>query len=277
MATVRRWYVYLVCFISLELAAWALIGLVSDLLLMSGIELVQAALLQVALLIVAVPVFGVHWFWAQRSAGREPDERASAIRQLYLYGTLAVLIGAGATHGYTLAATTFRLLLKEADPFLGYGPTLSETLVNDLTVLVTLLLLWLYHWYVVVGDTRAMPANDTQVTLRRLYLLGLSATGVTLTFWAPSICCAGCCTKLAVTPWRWVRSAQRPIALPVWSLACCFGCRIGCGPSACSLARTRPSAHRPCASFTCMRSFFRAPWAPLATRRSFWLGSSAAF
>jgi hypothetical protein len=182
MANVRRWYVYLVCLISLQLAAWALIDLVSAILTLGGIELVQAALGPVALLVVSVPVFGVHWFWAQRSAAHEPDERSSSVRQLYLYASLAALISAGAVHAYTLAANLLRLLLHEPDPFSAYGLAPFHIFTYDLVTLVILLLLWLYHWRVVRGDSQAIPASEAPVALRRLYLLGLSAAGVTLTF-----------------------------------------------------------------------------------------------
>uniref|UniRef100_UPI00397C7607 DUF5671 domain-containing protein n=1 Tax=Salmonella sp. SAL04286 TaxID=3159864 RepID=UPI00397C7607 len=38
-----------------------------------------------ALVVVALPVWGIHFWFAQRFAERDPYERSSAIRHLYLY------------------------------------------------------------------------------------------------------------------------------------------------------------------------------------------------
>src|SRR5437763_2763612 len=39
--------------------------------------------------LVGLPVWGIHWWLAQRFARRNADERASALRRLYLYVVLA--------------------------------------------------------------------------------------------------------------------------------------------------------------------------------------------
>src|SRR5207253_9680770 len=45
-----------------------------------------------AVTLVGLPVWGIHWWITQRLAGRSPDERASAIRRLYVY---VVLVATG--------------------------------------------------------------------------------------------------------------------------------------------------------------------------------------
>src|SRR5438094_8940227 len=42
-----------------------------------------------AVTLVGLPVWGIHWWIAQRLARRNLDERASALRRLYLYSVLA--------------------------------------------------------------------------------------------------------------------------------------------------------------------------------------------
>src|SRR5213080_2670705 len=42
-----------------------------------------------AVTLVGLPVWGIHWWIAQRLARRNLDERASALRRLYLYAVLA--------------------------------------------------------------------------------------------------------------------------------------------------------------------------------------------
>jgi hypothetical protein len=45
-------------------------------------------------------------------------------------------------------------------------------------------LLWFYHRQVLVGDGQAVPESDGAAIVRRLYLLGFSAAGLTMTTWA---------------------------------------------------------------------------------------------
>src|SRR5207247_3211959 len=51
--------------------------------------------------LIGLPVWLVHWWWAQRLAGGSVDERASVLRRLYLYASLSVglIATAGGTHG----------------------------------------------------------------------------------------------------------------------------------------------------------------------------------
>jgi hypothetical protein len=41
--------------------------------------------------------------------------------------------------------------------------------------------LWFYHWRVTTGDAKAVPEQGGAATVRRLYVLGLSASGLTMT------------------------------------------------------------------------------------------------
>src|SRR5688572_4508653 len=50
--------------------------------------------------LVGLPVWVLHWRWAQQAANSDPAERVSTLRRLYIYGVLAgaMLIGAAALH-----------------------------------------------------------------------------------------------------------------------------------------------------------------------------------
>ncbi|MDP3184211.1 MAG: DUF5671 domain-containing protein, partial [Anaerolineales bacterium] len=89
MRTVRRLYFYAVAFISLEVVLWGLIGLLrttfSPDAIGGGAERLAQAL---ALILVGVPVFGLHWWVAQRGARADMDERASGLRAFFLYAAL---------------------------------------------------------------------------------------------------------------------------------------------------------------------------------------------
>ena len=88
MKTIRRIYFYIVAFISLEVVLWGMIGLARSIFsntVGGGVDQLSQAL---ALILVGVPVFGIHWQTAQRSASKDAEEYASAIRALFLYGAL---------------------------------------------------------------------------------------------------------------------------------------------------------------------------------------------
>ena len=88
MKSVRRLYIYLVTFISLEVVAWGLIGLLRTIfstgLAFQGADTLSQAL---ALILVGIPIFGLHWYWAQHAAAEE-EEQISPIRGVFFYAAL---------------------------------------------------------------------------------------------------------------------------------------------------------------------------------------------
>lgn len=111
MVTVRRWYMFLICMISLQSVTWALIALLQDTVL--GEHAPLAIAFQSAVIIVGLPVFLGHWLWAQRLAVRDPDERGSVLRCLYLYATLAMFLAPFADTLYDLVASLLALAIGE--------------------------------------------------------------------------------------------------------------------------------------------------------------------
>ena len=88
MLTIRRLYLYLVCFISLQAAANALVTLLGGAVSWAvGADGPDAFFftLQLAVLIVAGPIFLGHWLWALALARRDPTERGAFLYHLYLY------------------------------------------------------------------------------------------------------------------------------------------------------------------------------------------------
>ena len=89
MRTIRRLYFYAVAFISLEVVLWGLISLLRSIFdpgIIGGNATRLAGAL--ALTLVGVPVFGLHWWVVQRDARREMDEHASGVRAFFLYAAL---------------------------------------------------------------------------------------------------------------------------------------------------------------------------------------------
>ena len=98
MRTIRRLYFYAVAFVSFELVLWGAIGLLRSILARTLVGFSDAvirnavptnALAQsLALVLVGVPIFLVHWTWVQRAAARDPQEHSATLRAVFLYGML---------------------------------------------------------------------------------------------------------------------------------------------------------------------------------------------
>ncbi|MCI0551646.1 MAG: DUF5671 domain-containing protein, partial [Anaerolineae bacterium] len=97
MKSIRRLYFYLVAFISIEVVLWGLINLLRSTVNQTvssggGAETLARAL---ALILVGVPIFLIHWLWAQRASARDEEEKSASLRALFLYAILlATLIPA---------------------------------------------------------------------------------------------------------------------------------------------------------------------------------------
>jgi hypothetical protein len=89
MRTIRRLYFYAVALISLEVVLWGLIILLRSILaekvISPGAELLAQAL---ALILVGVPIFALHWLWCQRAAAHDEEERSAMLRAIFLYAAL---------------------------------------------------------------------------------------------------------------------------------------------------------------------------------------------
>lgn len=178
MSAVRRWYILLVCAVSLQSVAWAAIALLRNLLTVGREVPATTIALQVAIVVIGLPLYLVHWLWAQRLAMQIPGERASAVRRLYLYGTLAGLLA-------PFIANTFDIVWELSWLALGgateYTYSSTPVVVHDLSAIVVLALLWSYHYRVTSADARAFPESGNTATVRRLYILGFAAAGVAMT------------------------------------------------------------------------------------------------
>ena len=73
MTTVRRWYLFMVCAVSLQAVAWAVIWLLRGILLpdlLAGPELFS---MQIAIVAIGLPIFLWHWGRARGEAPIGPN------------------------------------------------------------------------------------------------------------------------------------------------------------------------------------------------------------
>jgi len=167
MRTIRRLYFYAVAFVSMEVVLWGLIGLARSAYSVHVVGGGAARLAQaLALILVGVPVFGLHWWLAQRSARADMDEHASGVRTFFLY---AVLLATILPISQNALALLDRLLLQAfrlpSTPMFGG----SQTWGDNLIAMLMNALVAAYFISVLRADWAVVTPKDTLTSLRRIY------------------------------------------------------------------------------------------------------------
>lgn len=170
MSAIRRSYIYIVIFISLQISGWALIAMVRNLI---DLPLDRLGLAwQLAILIIGGPIFVGHWLWAQRLAAVHEEELASPQRRFYLWAMMASLLGP------FLAQAVFLLNDLFAYVRLTTAEWPSTTIRSTLSAMIILAILWLFHWRVWQVDERQAGETAVLATIRRLYQWGFTIVGL---------------------------------------------------------------------------------------------------
>jgi hypothetical protein len=164
----RRLYLYLVSAAALVLLSAGLALLGGTILLFvfndpSANDNRSSLAIYTAMSIVALPVWGVHFWFAQRFATRDPYERASAIRHLYLYFACLVFSIAAMI---ALAITLGQLLRGVFDN----GGFNGETIAQDAWATVLFAGVWALHFFIAARDRAAVHEEGASATLRRWYM-----------------------------------------------------------------------------------------------------------
>lgn len=167
MKTVRRLYFYAVALISLEIVLWGLINLlrsIVDQTLGVGAEALAQAL---ALVVVGVPIFLVHWLWAQRSSRREEEERTATLRAIFLYG---MLLGTLIPLIQNVLGLVDRILLQivhlPVERAIVGG---LQTWPDNLIAIAMNGIVAVYFWNILVNEWKTLPARENFADVRRLY------------------------------------------------------------------------------------------------------------
>ena len=164
----RRLYLYLVSAAAMVLLAVGLVFLGATVLLFAfndpSAESSRSQLaVFTAMTVVALPVWGVHFWVARRFAMRDPFERASALRRLYLY---FVCLATALAAMETLAFALFFLFQPVFDQLPLNGLTAAQ-LVWASVVCVALLG---FHFVIASRDRAAVGEEGASATLRRWYM-----------------------------------------------------------------------------------------------------------
>lgn len=181
---VRRLYMYAAAFLGLQLAAMGAQGMIGGLLeqvlapaalsdtLQAG--MVYQLSLNLALLLVGVPLWLGHWTWAQRMQ-RHPDEQFSSLRRLYGYAVLLIAMLNLLFAMQQMLAALFGL----QEPFSTTGQAAPA---------IGALIVWAavcrYHWRVFSADRSLVEATGAPATVRRWYLVIVQAVSLAVTSYA---------------------------------------------------------------------------------------------
>ena len=180
MTSIRRIYAYLMTFAGLTLVAVAAANLAQTLIyaLLQPPQATNAGAIRdsvaqyAAAALVGLPLWLVHWTWIRRTTARDPAERASALRRLFLYAVVAgcMLVLAGSLRDALTG--TFELVVG-----VNQGLPLARAILGPLPFALTGAVVWLGHWRVLNGDRVLVGETGASATLRRWYLFGLAFVG----------------------------------------------------------------------------------------------------
>lgn len=185
MKTIGRWYLFLVCSISLQAVTWAIITLLRGLLIPGvGVEN-DLFSFQIAVIIIGLPIFIVHW----RKVGQDQDAHIQKGHtggwfpaNIYLYGMLAGFIVPATVNLFHLVFNLLQLSVLKPDLPSMHGLSTTDSVFHSLIAIGVLSLLATYFRSILPGFTALSPETQYGARVRRMYLLALSGAGLSVTF-----------------------------------------------------------------------------------------------
>ncbi len=168
MRIVRRIYFYAVAFVSLEVVLWGLISLMRSI---TSPDAVGSGVTQLAmgmaLILVGVPVFGLHWWICQRDAAMDMDEHASGVRAVFLY---AILLSTFIPAIQNLLAIINRLALTTAHISRGAAIVGGQQNWGDNIIALSMnVLIGIYFVFILRSDWKKITNPETFADVRRVY------------------------------------------------------------------------------------------------------------
>jgi hypothetical protein len=167
MRTIRRLYFYAVAFITFEVVLWGLIGLLRSILstqISSGGDALARAL---SLTLVGVPIFALHWTWAQRASAADEEEHSSTIRAIFLYGALLATLIPITQNALALIDRSL-ISVAGLDSFRAILGG-SQTWVDNVIAILMNALTAAYFISVLRRDWASLPDAENFSDIRRVY------------------------------------------------------------------------------------------------------------
>lgn len=184
MSTPRRFYIYAVSAISLNAFAWSVISLLRDLIISGFGSSTESVAFQLAVILISLPIFLIHWFWAERLSAQEVEERGAVLRRVYLYGTQASFLVPVIDSGFAIASTLLFLPSNQV-PRSHYPPLSSgDSFLYYTLALLVLIPLWYFQHRVNREDAEVVSETGSAAVVRRLFVFSFSAAGLLMTITA---------------------------------------------------------------------------------------------
>jgi hypothetical protein len=166
--SIRRLYFYLVASISIEVILWGLVGLLRSIAndtISGGADALAQAL---ALILVGVPIFLVHWLWIQRAAARGEEEKTATLRAVFFY---AILLATLIPVVQNLLSFIDRALIQGAGLEVGRSFSIfrEQTLADNLIAIVMNGIVAAYFWNILRHEWTTLPDRENFTEVRRLY------------------------------------------------------------------------------------------------------------
>ncbi|MEY4221640.1 MAG: hypothetical protein RL334_282, partial [Chloroflexota bacterium] len=139
---IRRWYLYAVSGITLQAVTWAVIGLLRGLLAGAGAALPQSTSLQLSVVLIGLPIFGLHWRWAQREAGAADLALRNDAHPVYVHVMLLAFVVPWLFSAFWLIEAGLQQLPNTTSASLFPDATAGESVV---ALLVLTGMLWYFN------------------------------------------------------------------------------------------------------------------------------------
>ena len=168
MKTIRRLYFYAVSAISIEVVLWGIIGLLRSVFNTQDITNNASKLASaLPLIFVGVPIFLIHWRWAQSVSSKDSEEHSAGIRALFLYG---ILLGTLIPVVQNLLAFINRAILSSAH-LSAYRAVVGgyQTWLDNFIAIIINLLIAAYFWNVLRSNWKTLSEQESFAEIRRLH------------------------------------------------------------------------------------------------------------
>jgi hypothetical protein len=168
MKSIRRLYFYLVAFISIEIVLWGLVSLLRSIVddtVSGGADALAQAL---ALILVGVPIFLIHWLWGQGASARDEEEKTATLRAVFFY---AILLATLIPVVQNLLSFIDRSFVQAA----GLGVSRAfrafseQTLADNLIAIFMNGIVAAYFWNILRGEWATFSDQENFADVRRLY------------------------------------------------------------------------------------------------------------
>ena len=168
MKSIRRLYFYLVALISIEVVLWGMVGLLRSIANQTVSGGAEALAQAIALILVGVPIFLIHWLWAQRASARDEEEKTATLRAVFLHG---ILLGTLIPVVQNTLSFIDRSLVQTTG--LGIERAFSafrdQSLADNFIAILMNGLVAAYFWNILRGEWATLLDKENFSEVRRLY------------------------------------------------------------------------------------------------------------